>query len=154
MEAGKPYLVKWTTTGGELEDPTFQNVTINNTHADVTTDCVDFVGSFSPVSLTAGDRSVLYLGAGNKLYYPSNEMTVGSFRAVFQLKGIEAGDLAQQARAIVLNFGDDETTGIREVKEVREVKDNSWYSLDGRRLTGKPSRAGVYINNGKKIVIK
>ena len=31
---------------------------------------------------------------------------------------------------------------------------DAWYSLDGRRLTGKPSRAGVYINNGNKVVIK
>jgi hypothetical protein len=29
-----------------------------------------------------------------------------------------------------------------------------WYSLDGRRLAGKPSAKGMYINNGKKIVIK
>ena len=30
----------------------------------------------------------------------------------------------------------------------------SWYTLDGRRLTEKPSQAGVYIQNGKKAVVK
>ena len=30
----------------------------------------------------------------------------------------------------------------------------SWYTLDGVRLSGKPSTKGIYINNGKKIVIK
>ena len=29
-----------------------------------------------------------------------------------------------------------------------------WYTIDGRRLSGKPSRAGVYINNGKQVIIK
>lgn len=32
--------------------------------------------------------------------------------------------------------------------------DGTWYSLDGQRLSGKPSAKGIYINNGKKIVIK
>ena len=30
----------------------------------------------------------------------------------------------------------------------------TWYTLDGVRLSGKPSTKGIYINNGKKIVIK
>ena len=48
-------------------------------------------------------------------------------------------------------------TGVREVKEVNaslEVKDDSWYTIDGRKLNGKPTAKGVYINNGHKIVIK
>ena len=31
---------------------------------------------------------------------------------------------------------------------------DAWYSLDGRRLSGKPSAKGLYINNGNKVVIK
>ncbi|MBQ1828120.1 MAG: hypothetical protein II115_02865 [Prevotella sp.] len=30
----------------------------------------------------------------------------------------------------------------------------AWYTLDGVRLSSKPSTKGIYINNGKKIVIK
>lgn len=30
----------------------------------------------------------------------------------------------------------------------------AWYTLDGRRLNGKPAQKGVYINNGKKIIVK
>jgi len=29
-----------------------------------------------------------------------------------------------------------------------------WFTLDGRRLQGQPTQKGVYINNGKKVVIK
>ena len=35
-----------------------------------------------------------------------------------------------------------------------ELSFDEWYSLDGRRLDGKPTKSGVYINNGKKIVVK
>jgi hypothetical protein len=32
--------------------------------------------------------------------------------------------------------------------------DNSWYTLDGRKLQGKPTQKGAYIISGKKVVIK
>ena len=35
-----------------------------------------------------------------------------------------------------------------------EISFDGWFTLDGNRLSGKPSAKGVYINNGKKIVIK
>ena len=31
---------------------------------------------------------------------------------------------------------------------------DSWYTLDGVKLNGKPTKKGIYINNGKKIIIK
>ena len=50
-----------------------------------------------------------------------------------------------------------ETTGIGEIDtKTGEMTFDSeaWYTLDGVRLSGKPSKKGLYINNGKKIVIK
>ncbi|UKK66837.1 beta strand repeat-containing protein [Prevotella communis] len=35
-----------------------------------------------------------------------------------------------------------------------EVTLGNWYTLDGTPLSGKPSAKGIYINNGKKMVIK
>ena len=32
--------------------------------------------------------------------------------------------------------------------------DGNWFSLDGRKLGGKPAKAGLYIHNGRKVVIK
>ena len=37
--------------------------------------------------------------------------------------------------------------------EVTFDKD-AWYSLDGRRIEGKPTVKGIYVNNGKKVIIK
>ena len=34
------------------------------------------------------------------------------------------------------------------------LDDGRWYTLDGTRLSGQPTRKGIYVNNGKKVVIK
>lgn len=44
-------------------------------------------------------------------------------------------------------------TGIKEVKSEKYGVEG-WFSLDGRRLSGKPSQKGLYIHNGTKVVIK
>ena len=54
------------------------------------------------------------------------------------------------ARSITIVF--DETTGVNEVIEVNEVSDDSWYDLNGRKLNAKPTRKGVYVKDGKKVV--
>jgi alpha-amylase len=32
--------------------------------------------------------------------------------------------------------------------------DGVWHTLDGRRIEGQPTQKGVYIVNGRKVVIK
>ena len=44
-------------------------------------------------------------------------------------------------------------TGIERVNRT-PITNNHWYTLDGRRLNGKPTQKGIYINNGIKVVIK
>ena len=52
-----------------------------------------------------------------------------------------------------------ETTGIREVDQDNgqrsKVKGQgeNWYTIDGRRLAGKPTKPGVYLYQGKKLLI-
>lgn len=50
-----------------------------------------------------------------------------------------------------------DVVGVKEVIEVNaslEVKDDSWYTIDGRKLNGKPTAKGIYINKGIKVVVK
>ena len=61
--------------------------------------------------------------------------------------------LSLSAGAIRLFMTDDEITGIDSVESVTTT-DNCWYSLDGRMLTDKPAKSGIYIKNGKKVIIK
>jgi hypothetical protein len=47
-----------------------------------------------------------------------------------------------------------ETTGITSMEDVRGKMSDAWYSLDGRKLQGKPTTKGMYIHNGRKEVVK
>ena len=50
-----------------------------------------------------------------------------------------------------------ETTAIGEIDTTTgelSFDSEAWYTLDGVRLSGQPSTKGIYINNGKKVVIK
>ena len=158
IEAGRPYIVKWSTLGDPIENPAFTAVTISST-APTPVDCgpVTFRGNYSPVTLEANDRSILYLGDANTLYYPKEAMTIGAFRAYFQLTGLTAGEKADGIRSFVLNFGDESSTqGVTTPLSNRRGGggEASWYTLDGRRLSGKPATKGLYINNGKKVIIR
>ena len=163
IEAGKPYIVKWA-NGTDIVNPVFNGVTISDAPANVSTDYVDFVGTYSPVSIYTAGKTNLYLGAGNKLYYPTaSDFKVNAFRGYFQLKGLTASESSNSnqasVRAFKLNFGDDEATGIVSAEANSSLFTlhsslSEWYTLDGRKLQGKPTQRGIYINNGKKVAIK
>ena len=61
----------------------------------------------------------------------------------------EAGAKAQSLIIVYAN----ETTGINSVSSDSNVQ-NDWFTLDGTRLSGKPTQPGIYINGKKKIAIK
>lgn len=68
-----------------------------------------------------------------------------------------ATDDLPQSITVRLVSRNGETTAIGEIDtKTGEVSFDSeaWYTLDGVRLSSKPSTKGIYINNGRKIVIK
>lgn len=170
LTAGIPYLVRWpkdqfydnSPDEYDLIGVRFENVTISNSLANTSTDYVDFIGTYSPEVIYQEDdeKTELYLGADDKLYYPATEdFTINACRGYFRLKnGLTAGEGTENAvRSFVLDFDfDDDATGISEELRVKneEIATALWYSLDGRKLSGKPSQKGIYINNGKKRIIK
>ncbi len=163
IEAGKPYIIKWkpsdnseNSESSELKNPIFSGVILSNTMETVLTEYAEFIGTTSPVTLAAGNRDVLYLGANNTLYSPSVDKVVKSCYAYFELKGgIKAGDKAHGIRFFRLNFGDGEATSISRLDAGSDVgEDGNWYAIDGRRMNGKPTAKGLYINKGHKLFIK
>ena len=162
--AGKPYIIKWT-SGSDITDLRFTDVTIaRTTPNNITEDHVTFTGTFSPVTLEAGDKSVLYLTANNYLYYPGYDMTIGAFRAYFKLSNeiIASTPSGTNAKELnfVLNFGD-EATGINVIDNGKLTIDNvTIYDLQGRKINGRLTidngqlAPGVYIVNGKKVIVK
>ena len=49
---------------------------------------------------------------------------------------------------------EEETTGIASMADGIDDMSDEWYTLDGRKLNGKPTTKGLYIVNGKKVMIK
>ena len=151
IEAGKPYIIKPTNT---VVNPVFTGVTINNTMNDVTVGGATFKGTYSPVALTANDKRKLFL-ANNMLWFPTANLTVKSCRAYFELTD-EVPETTQGAPSIVIDYGD-ESTGILSIDHSPFTIDHSsgaWYTLDGRKLDGKPAKKGMYIVNGRKAIVK
>ena len=112
--------------------------------------------------LTATSAITTELGTGT--FYVMGKTTVGSEdhfgfhiysgsnmparKAFLLINGNQA-----LARSISMVF--EEATGIQSIaKEQIDNDSDAWYSLDGRKLMEKPTTKGLYINNGKKIVIK
>ena len=89
IEAGKPYIVRWA-EGTDIENPVFNNVTINNAIANTSTIYVDFTGTYSPEVIYKEGyvKNKLYL-YGNALRFPTSEQAqVNACRAYFELRNM------------------------------------------------------------------
>ena len=164
IEAGKPYIVKWQTTGGNIADPVFENVTLepgNPRPLDFIGGQLSFVGSFRRINIEQEDRQLLYMGSDSKLYYPNGPMQINAFRALFYLSdGLTAGNPKSGSSAkgimnFILDFGDGVVTPVETIEQHDgPAATEGWYTLDGRKLNEKPVQKGIYIFNGRKIVVK
>ena len=153
--AGTPYIIRWEKANDYVDDdahnivsPTFTAVTIAKGTNPVTTSYVDFVGTYDYLTFADNDRSILFVGSQNKLYWPQNGAWIGGQRAYFQLKGISAADVSGARMSF------DETTAIDNVSGSTYDAHRStlWYDLSGRQLTGRPTQKGLYIHNGRKVI--
>ena len=99
------------------------------------------------------------MGDRDKWNYVKNEGTIWNvvpFAAYIDVEG--AGE---NAREMIFTFqeADGSTTAIKAIDmdaadSVKGFKAEGWYTLNGVKLQGAPTEKGVYINNGKKVVIK
>ena len=153
--AGKPYLVK-VTANTDLSKAPFTGAIVSKEAVTIPTDYADFIPTLGATTIEGSDtKAVLFLEANNTLLNPSAlPANIKGFRAYFQLKG----ETASLARAFSIDFGDDDTTddtiGIIAIGTDRAAStDNATYTLDGRRIS-KATQKGVYIQNGKKVIIR
>ncbi len=153
--AGTPYLVKVPAT---IVNPTFKDIVVRNVSNVVTTDFVNFVPAIGktlvigPAGRESDRQSVLFVGAANSLYNPTvvnepdnEESYLKGFRAFFQLH-----DAATNANSYSISF-DNTLTGITPIER---PETNAYYTLDGRQLDTTPTKKGIYIQNGRKVIIK
>jgi hypothetical protein len=97
----------------------------------------------------ATDEEDMFL-ANNKFWYSDGSTVIKGFRAVFYFGGVVLDSYNGGGSAHVTMILDDEATGIGNV--VYQMSDETYYNLNGQRVTT-PGR-GLYIHNGKKVIIK
>lgn len=151
IAAGTPFLVKWA-SGDKVVNPVFTGVTIDKSENNVAFTGGEFKGNYAPFAINDDNRlDILLLTSDNRLAFAITDRTLGAFHAYFDInEAAQAG-----VRAFALNFGNG-ATSIVEVPDggsVNEKGDDSYYDLSGRKLTGEPTENGIYIKNGKKILI-
>ena len=105
----------------------------------------------SPV--TADNSKSIYVLYNNKFTKVTNGTSVKE-KCYLDLSSLKSSG----TRSYYDIDGSDGTTALREVKSegVKGEKwnDGEWYTLQGRKFTTKPTKPGLYILNGKKIVVK
>jgi hypothetical protein len=74
----------------------------------------------------------------------------GTFKAGTVYLPVPAGG-ALPARLKISRGG---SAGIENIEYTIDSQSGAWYTLDGRRLSSKPTKKGVYLQGGKKIVVK
>ena len=80
--------------------------------------------------------------------------SIGACRAYFKI-GQDGASSAPRITSFDFNFGDGEATSITVPSfQGSTGSGDSWYDLSGRRLHTVPTQRGIYINNGKKIMVK
>ena len=110
------------------------------------------------ISDRAKRTSVIYDFNANEIYTMGNTSVGFGFHR-YTGEYVPAGkaflplNIENGAKPILNIVFANETTGINSVSSDSNVQ-NDWFSLDGTRLSGKPSQPGIYVNGKKKVVVK
>ena len=105
----------------------------------------EFTGTLTGTTIAASDANTTnYAFNGKQFVYVKNAIDIGANKAWLAIS-------ATNAPVINLVFGD--ATKI-ENTNVPNLTNGDWYDLNGRKLQKMPTKKGVYIMNGKKVVVK
>ena len=119
----------------------------DNTTYNVTKNIMNGV-TVNPTSVTATVSSPVYvMQKGSFQKVTTNISNFSVHKAYLKLENIPSG------AKVMFHFDDDTTTGIEDITIDGENKGNdTFYNLNGQRVSN-PQR-GIYIHNGKKVIIK
>ena len=104
-----------------------------------------FVGTFEQITFDKDQSDIYLLNEGTNMFVQAKSGDVlPSFKAY--LKSETSG---AELRMVV----DDGAVGIDGIHEATADSD-TWYTVDGQRLGGHPAKAGLYIHNGEKVLLR
>ena len=108
-------------------------------------------GTGAAVATTVGEYTNMILNNVSGIgFYFANGKTVATNRAYLHFATSLAPDPA--AARMTMIFEDEDVTGVNEVRSQKEDVRSEWFDLQGRKVA-QPQK-GLYIVNGKKVVLK
>ena len=106
----------------------------------------EFQGTLTGTTIAAStEGQTNYAFNGKAFVFVKNAIEVGPNKAWLSV------NTGVPSARITLVF--DDATGVGSIENGKLTIDN-WYDLNGRKLQGMPTKKGVYILNGKKVVVK
>lgn len=137
------------------EDPTADQLDANGNPYVETEAGVKFIGTYKTAEFYGA--AYQYMSGGKfknaSLYTATNKVSVKPLRAYLDLSGVDAS----AAPVIYIEEPDGSTTAISTINAENIVEDYSkegWYTVNGVKLNDMPTVKGVFIHNGKKVVVK
>ena len=110
--------------------------------------CAEFKGTATGTTLTANGST--YYVLKNGVFLRANPGTVSAYNCYLEITA-DPGTPNSAPRYSIEKGGN--TTNIKDSVVEQKYDDNAWYTLSGVRME-KPTQKGIYIHNGKKIVVK
>ena len=108
----------------------------------------EFQGTLTGTTIAAStEGQTNYAFNGKAFVFVKNAIEVGPNKAWLSV------NTGVPSARITLVFSDDETTKIANTN-LTNLTNGNWYDLNGRKLDKMPTKKGVYIMNGKKVVVK
>ena len=118
-------------------------------NADEVTPAKEFKGSITSGELPASSSTADYYALNGKAFvWVKYTIEIGANKCWLQISSQPAAARAM-TRSIV---GGNGTTGIDAIENVT-IDNEGWYDLQGRKLQSAPNRKGIYIHNGRKVVV-
>lgn len=89
------------------------------------------------------------------LQYNGSDSQFINARSLTRASATTSDDTLPETIGVRLISANGEVTAIGTLHtRTGEVTLDGWYTLDGKRLSTQPTQKGIYVNNGKKVVIK
>ena len=62
--------------------------------------------------------------------------------------------LTKKVNFLIQEWGDAASIVDASLNNKEKILNNKWYTLDGRQLEGYPQQRGIYVHDGRKVVVK
>ena len=153
-----PYLIKAKTIGNKtitVNNATLYKAESNSVDCSTTIAKYTFTGTYSTIPASTLLANNYYAMGGGSLIMTDGASDLKPFRWYLNVESRSPMyNVSNGAKSITINVvGEEEATGISQMSSDREHS-SAIYDLNGRRMSQKNMKSGLYIKNGKKIIIK